>query len=641
MRQPKKGVEGMDELSHANSANSSIDIFFPSPMKGPSIVSRGAFREKSLLPPPPIWGNGFLTPHLNRPSIPSQPGSAWPNQVDRTAPALPTTAGAASKQPPAQDGRPGASSLPEIPFLNPPREAPAAPHQTLSPRQGSRVVSGRFVLASGSPPQSTGAESGVLPPLANGAIRQSQHNASLPLPPFAPQQVSVVEHQMRLGSGGQGAAQNMSPGGSPVSSVSQSSLSAPLQNLPSQPFLPASLPTAARQWEDGQQVVWRPGSERRRVPAKGTKKPVAVKKLSRLGPSSKVLAMGLEAERKRRIACKGLSTQFMDTCSNLAQEGDPTVFRLLDEIASVTQRSRQAPHQVVPAISHLVDDMNNLRVGKTFKRRAASDFGWAVEGMVPNRTWTGIYEVPSAKATCQVFIEGKEATTFQRVAMRKDNLFSFNQIGKLSRHEFGELYSEYMAATKALLPSGDGSELEKEKFEEAHDKITRYLKESAILRMAHVLSNPMSMQMFAEQKAASVPPEVLQRIANAGEFTDEQIEKIWGCWYETVAVMVRLKPLEVQTQAQVQLAVKQCLECPHRLENYGTLLCTAAELKRILEAQAKMIFRMNAWSIMAMLEPIQVARMHVASGHHPLRLHLLFLSGIFPKPRRAAISPPP
>jgi len=27
---------------------------------------------------------------------------------------------------------------------------------------------------------------------------------------------------------------------------------------------------------------------------------------------------------------------------------------------------------------------------------------------------------------------------------------------------------------------------------------------------------------------------------------------------------------------QVQLAVKQCLECPHRLENYSTLLCTGA-----------------------------------------------------------------
>jgi hypothetical protein len=66
----------------------------------------------------------------------------------------------------------------------------------------------------------------------------------------------------------------------------------------------------------------------------------------------------------------------------------------------------------------------------------------------------------------------------------------------------------------------------------------------------------------------------------------------------------------------------------------------AAELKRILEAQAKMVFRMNAWSTMAMLEPIQVARMHVASGHHPLRIHLLFLSGIFPKPVRIPNSPP-
>jgi len=66
------------------------------------------------------------------------------------------------------------------------------------------------------------------------------------------------------------------------------------------------------------------------------------------------------------------------------------------------------------------------------------------------------------------------------------------------------------ARTGNISLQGDGSEMEKEKFEAAHDSITRYLKESAILRMAHVLSNPTSMQMFAEQKAA---PEVLQRIA--------------------------------------------------------------------------------------------------------------------------------
>lgn len=45
--------------------------------------------------------------------------------------------------------------------------------------------------------------------------------------------------------------------------------------------------------------------------------------------------------------------------------------------------------------------------------------------------------------------------------------------------------------------------------------------------------------------------DVSPTVQEAGAFTEEQKEKIWGCWYETVAVMVRLKPMEVQLQAQV------------------------------------------------------------------------------------------
>ena len=50
------------------------------------------------------------------------------------------------------------------------------------------------------------------------------------------------------------------------------------------------------------------------------------------------------------------------------------MFRLLDGVARVTQQSREAPQQVVMNISELVDGMNDLRIGKPFKRRAAADF---------------------------------------------------------------------------------------------------------------------------------------------------------------------------------------------------------------------------------------------------------------------------
>jgi hypothetical protein len=38
------------------------------------------------------------------------------------------------------------------------------------------------------------------------------------------------------------------------------------------------------------------------------------------------------------------------------------------------KKGRQDPKQLMPAISGIVDDMNNMRAGKTFRSRAASDF---------------------------------------------------------------------------------------------------------------------------------------------------------------------------------------------------------------------------------------------------------------------------
>jgi len=38
------------------------------------------------------------------------------------------------------------------------------------------------------------------------------------------------------------------------------------------------------------------------------------------------------------------------------------------------KKGRQDPDQLLPSISGIVDDMNNMRAGKSFRCRAASDF---------------------------------------------------------------------------------------------------------------------------------------------------------------------------------------------------------------------------------------------------------------------------
>lgn len=56
-----------------------------------------------------------------------------------------------------------------------------------------------------------------------------------------------------------------------------------------------------------------------------------------------------------------------------------------------------------------------------------------------------------------------------------------------------------------------GSDLDKAV--EAQKAIARYLKESSLIRVAHVIGQPQMMNLFSRQQPGSIPIEVLTRVS--------------------------------------------------------------------------------------------------------------------------------
>lgn len=292
------------------------------------------------------------------------------------------------------------------------------------------------------------------------------------------------------------------------------------------------------------------------------------------------------------------------------------------------KQGRQNPQQLMPSISGIVDDMNNMRAGKSFRRRAASDFAWAMEGIQAPEIWLRVAGVVPLKMVCKAFMEGREATTFQQLAVRGNALVSMDQVANLSHPELAELLSDYLGRISALLPQAKTASASQEY---AQSAIIHLTKEATVLRLAHVIGRPSNMHTYAEQKSASVPIEELRRVIEVGAFTEVQAGQMWDCWYLVCAAMIHLKAQEVSLQAQAQSATEQATKFPDRIANYCSLLTTAAELKRNLEQQANLVFRFNCQCSMTILTPWQAILCQEAMSPRPFRPHLLFLSGLFPK----------
>lgn len=78
--------------------------------------------------------------------------------------------------------------------------------------------------------------------------------------------------------------------------------------------------------------------------------------------------------------------------------------------------------------------------------------GQAVVNMQPHQAWNQIQSSMSTRAVCQAFMEGKEAVTWQQVAVRNNQAMSLHQIACLSQQELSALYQEYMDACKTAFP---------------------------------------------------------------------------------------------------------------------------------------------------------------------------------------------
>lgn len=305
------------------------------------------------------------------------------------------------------------------------------------------------------------------------------------------------------------------------------------------------------------------------------------------------------------------------------------------------KKGRQDPKQLMPAISGIVDDMNNMRAGKTFRSRAASDFAWAMEGVQTVKAWLQTDDVLPLRTVCKAFVEGREKATFQHLSVRGNQPVSLDQIANLSPPDMARLLKEYLGNISVLLPQistrtlpappPQARDSSADNQKDAETACIRLSKESTALRLAHVIGRPSNLHSYAEQTSASVPTEKLQQFIEVGAFTKDQASKMWDCWYLVCAHMLHLKAEEVALQARAQTAAEHAVAFPDRISNYCNLLTTAADLKRNLEQQANYVFRFNCQVGMAIMRPWQAIMCQEAVNPSPMRPHLLFLSGLFPK----------